>query len=250
MSVRTIDGEQKLTLRERGGVVEILAGNVVLLSSAALETERAFGQLAASIVEAPVQVAREHVRPLVLQAPAPGHVLIGGLGFGATLRGVLDVAPAGARVVVAEKIPAVEGLVRGELARFADHPLDDGRVTVVHADVADVIAGANGDIDAILLDVDNGPHWASFRTNARLYGAAGLAVARRALAPGGALAVWSGYPADAFGARLRAAGFSPRVVPLRERGRVRARAYIGEKAVSGQLSAVSRSTRDPPGSRE
>ncbi|MGH7293588.1 MAG: hypothetical protein ACRELB_01585, partial [Polyangiaceae bacterium] len=68
---------------------------------------------------------------------------------------------------------------------------------------------------------------ASFRTNARLYSPAGLAAARRALAPGGALAVWSGYPADAFLGRLRQAGFVPRCVPLHERGRVRARAYVG-----------------------
>jgi spermidine synthase len=124
-------------------------------------------------------------------------------------------------------MPAVAELVRGELARFADRPLEDARVAVLHADVADAIAAARGDVDAILLDVDNGPHWASFRTNARLYGAAGLAAARQALAPGGAFAVWSGYPADAFGPRLRMAGFVPRVVPLRERGRVRARAYVG-----------------------
>jgi len=83
--------------------------------------------------------------------------------------------------------------------------------------------------DAILLDVDNGPHWASFRTNARLYSPAGLAVAHRALAPGGLFAVWSGYPADAFLPRLRAAGFSAKSIPLRERGRVRARAYAGTR---------------------
>ena len=84
--------------------------------------------------------------------------------------------------------------------------------------------------DAILLDVDNGPHWASFRTNARIYTPAGLAAVRRALAPGGSLAVWSGYPADAFLAQLRAAGLAPRTVLLRERGRVRARAYVGRRA--------------------
>ncbi|HEY6461927.1 MAG TPA: hypothetical protein VIY73_17295, partial [Polyangiaceae bacterium] len=74
---------------------------------------------------------------------------------------------------------------------------------------------------------DNGPQWASFRTNARLYSPAGLAAARGAVPPGGLFAVWSGYPADAFLARLREAGFSPRCVPLLERGRVRARAYVG-----------------------
>jgi spermidine synthase len=117
--------------------------------------------------------------------------------------------------------------VRGELAHFSDRALDDARVSVVCADVADVIGAAEGDVDAILLDVDNGPEWASFRHNARLYVPAGLAVARRALRPGGAFSVWSGYPADPFRARLRSAGFTPSVELLRERGRVRARAYVG-----------------------
>jgi hypothetical protein len=96
----------------------------------------------------------------------------------------------------------------------------------VRGDVADVLAAAH-DLDAILLDVDNGPDWASFRGNARLYAPAGLASARSALAKGGALAVWSGYRADPFLGKLRAAGFLPRVIELYERGVVRARAYVG-----------------------
>jgi spermidine synthase len=212
--VRTLDnpGGPPLVLREREGVVEIVAGKVVLLSSAALETELAFGRLAASIGRR-----------------APRRVLIGGLGFGATLRGVLDVAPPDASVVVAEKVAAIEPLVRGELAALAGRPLDDPRAAVRVVDITEPIASSDAELDAILLDVDNGPHWASFRSNARLYSPAGLAAAARALAPGGALAVWSGYPADAFLASLRAAGFAPSVVPLTERGRVRARAYVGVK---------------------
>jgi spermidine synthase len=209
MITRCIDAEQRLVLRQRGGAVELVAGNVVLLSSAALHTERAFGRLAAS------------------ESHPARRVLIGGLGFGATLRGALDVVGADARVRVAERVPAVEALVRGELAQLAERPLEDPRASVEHVDVADAIASARGELDAILLDVDNGPHWATFRTNARLYGDTGLAAARRALAPGGVLAVWSGYPADEFAARLRAAGFAARIVLLRERGRVRARAYVG-----------------------
>jgi spermidine synthase len=203
-----------LTLRRRGGTVEILAGAVVLLSNAALETELQFGRL---------------VGTLTGPRPAP-RVLVGGLGFGATLRGALDVLPAGGRVVVAEKVPAVLELVAGELADVAGRPLDDARASVLRQDVGAVLARDEAAWDAILLDVDNGPHWASFRTNARLYSPAGLEAARRALSPGGALAVWSGYPADAFLARLREAGLSPRRELLRERGRVRARAYVGVRA--------------------
>jgi spermidine synthase len=95
--------------------------------------------------------------------------------------------------------------------------------------VATVIAGAR-DLDAILLDVDNGPDWGSFRSNARLYTQAGLAAAREALRPGGLYAVWAGYPADGFLHALRRAGFRARVVPFKERGRVQARAYVGERA--------------------
>jgi spermidine synthase len=198
-----------LCVRRRGEIVEILAGNVLLLSSAALETERAFGRLASTIG-----------RP-------PARVLVGGLGFGATLRGVLEVAAKDAIVFVAEKVPQVVELVRGELASVQEWPLDDPRVRVEGVDVLDAIGAAAEPFDAILLDVDNGPQWASFQQNARLYVPAGLAAARAALSPGGLFAVWSGYPADAFLARLREAGFRPERVLLRERGRVRARAYVG-----------------------
>jgi spermidine synthase len=175
--------EPSLFVRRRAGRVDLILGNVVLLSSAALETERTFGAL-----------VPEGAR----------RVVIGGLGFGATLRGALDAAK-GAQIVVAEKVSALEPLLRGELADVGDpSALDDPRV-----------------------DVDNGPDWASFRTNARLYSPAGLGVARAALKKGGLFAVWSGYPADWFLARLRAAGFTPSIVLLREKGVVRARAYVG-----------------------
>jgi spermidine synthase len=207
------DGEGPLVLRQEGEVVEIIAGNVVLLSSAVLETERAFGRLVVDI------------------APRPERVLVGGLGFGATVRGVLEVVSASARVTVVEKFAAVERLVRGELAGIAGEPLKDERVSVTLGDVGEVIAGAGqGAFDVILLDVDNGPEWATLRENSRLYTRAGLVRASAALSAGGALAVWSGYPVDVFLARLRAADFAPSIVPLRERGRVRARAYVGKKA--------------------
>jgi spermidine synthase len=230
MIVRTIEeGGQTITLRKQGDRYDVVLGQVVILSSAALETERAFGALVGEI------------------APGAKRVLVGGLGFGATVRGVLDAceAPgfgAGARseaearspnlrVEVVEKLEAICDLARGELSHLAGRPLDDPRVTLVRADVSEVIAAARG-LDAILLDVDNGPDWASFRSNARLYAAPGLEAARAALAPGGVLAVWSGYPADAFLGKLRAAGFAPRVVLLRERGVVRARAYVGAVTAS------------------
>jgi hypothetical protein len=199
-----------LTLVRRGPHYELRIGHAPILTSALLGTERDFGRL----------VPKRSRR-----------VLIGGLGFGSTLAGVLEKVGPSAQVVVVEKLETVVRLVSrdGELARLAPGALDDPRVQIVRDDVHEVIARER-DLDAILLDVDNGPDWASFRTNARLYDARGLAAAHRALAPGGMYAVWSGYPADAFMKRLVRAGFRPSVVPLVERGKVQARAYVGKKS--------------------
>lgn len=205
------EGGQSLALRRRKGALELVLGNVVLLSSAALETERAFGRLAREAIG-----ARRGPR-------------VGGLGFGSTARGVLDVAPADGEVIVVEKLEAVIDVLNSEAKDLAAGVLDDPRVRLERADVGDVLASAS-DVSAILLDVDNGPQWASFRTNAKLYSDAALVRARDALVPGGIYAVWSGYPADAFVGSLKRAGFMPRVESLTERGVVRARAYVGKKA--------------------
>ncbi len=210
--VRTVEeAGQTLALRKRGDAWDVVLGSVVLLSSAALETELAFGRMVVDV------------------APGAARVLVGGLGFGATVRGVLDVAGPDVEVVVVEKLRAICELTRAELAHLAGDVLADPRVRLVHDDVADVIARERG-LGAILLDVDNGPEWASFRTNARLYGPHALAAARDALAPGGAYAVWSGYKADAFLGKLRAAKLTPRVILLRDKGVVQARAYVGVNA--------------------
>ncbi len=199
----------RLTLVRRGPHYELRIDHAPILTSALLGTERDFGRLV------PKRARR---------------VLIGGLGFGSTLGGVLEKVGPSAQVIVAEKLETVIRLVSrgGELERLARGALDDPRVQIVRDDVHDVIARER-DLDAILLDVDNGPDWASFRTNARLYDARGLAAAHRALAPGGMYAVWSGYPADAFVARLARARFRPSVVPFVERGKLQARAYVGKK---------------------
>jgi len=212
--VRTIvEDDKSLLLRRDGQKLELVLGNVVLLSSAAVETELELGRLAREPIE---------------RAAAGACVLVGGLGFGATLRGVLDVARPDTKVIVVEKLRTVMEIARSEAAELVGGALDDPRVELRAGDVADVIADVQpGSLSAILLDVDNGPEWASFRSNARLYADAALARAKTALAPRGMFAVWSGYPADAFVRSLRKAGFVPRVEPLRERGVVRARAYIG-----------------------
>lgn len=210
--VRVIEeGQQTLVLRDLGTHHELLLGQVPILSSKALETERSFGALVGSFALKP-----------------SAHVLIGGLGFGATLGAALSALGPEARVTVVEKLRAVVEIARGELAHIAPGALSDPRTELAIGDVSDEIAKRR-DLDAILLDVDNGPGWASFRSNARLYAPQGLRAAYEALSSGGVFAVWSGYAADAFLGELRKAGFLASTIPLLERGAVRARAYVGRK---------------------
>jgi hypothetical protein len=202
---------QSLTLETRGEHVELRIGDVPILTSAALGTENDFGALAGK-----------------LQTRADSRTLVGGLGFGSTLRGALASVGPAAKVIVVERLKTIVKLVQGELSPLAQGALDDPRTLLVRDDVAAVIARER-DLDAILLDVDNGPEWASFPDNAKLYDAAGLAAAWRALRPGGSYAVWSGYEADWFQAHLHRAGFTPSVVLLKEKGRVQARVYVGTR---------------------
>jgi spermidine synthase len=85
--------------------------------------------------------------------------------------------------------------------------LSDLRVEVKTGDVGAVIREAAGAFDAILLDVDNGPDGLTRAGNDGLYRADGLHSARRALTPGGVLAVWSAAPAPTFSRRLSRCGF-------------------------------------------
>jgi len=189
---RTADGHE-LALWRRGNDFDIEIDGAELMSSRAHGSEEELARLA---------LAKLGPR----QAP---RVLVGGLGMGFTVRAALDALadrPA-ARVDVAELFPAVVAWNRGELAAVANHPLDDSRVTVIEADVADVVAAATGRYDAILLDVDNGPEALTLDSNRRLYTPAGLRRLAAALAPGGVLGVWSSDENPSFGRQLREAGF-------------------------------------------
>jgi len=135
------------------------------------------------------------------------RVLVGGLGMGFTAAAALRDLGEDGRVTVAELVPAVVEWNRGPLAHLAGDPLADPRVDVHTGDVADLLRTRNDAYDAILLDVDNGPHGMTTGANHWLYGPAGLARAWRALRPGGVLAVWSAGPDEAFTRRLGQAGF-------------------------------------------
>ena len=131
--------------------------------------------------------------------------LIGGYGMGFTLRAALGVLPPDAKVVVAELVPEIVDWARGPMAELTGNSLQDRRVDLRIADVADVLS--DGPYDAILLDVDNGPDALVRSANDRLYSPAGLATAKAALRPGGLLAIWSAAPDPGFTRALKSAGF-------------------------------------------
>ncbi|GMV41025.1 MAG: hypothetical protein AMXMBFR64_27410 [Myxococcales bacterium] len=179
---------------------------------------------------------------------AGASVLIGGLGLGYTLRAALDALPTSAAVVVAELVPDVVAWNRGVLGPLAGHPLDDPRVTVVVDDVLTVIRRSR-DLDAILLDVDNGPRGLTRDANDAVYGPDGIAACAQALAPGGALVVWSAADDPGYTSRLRRAALSVEVLrpPARERRGGRHVLFVGRRqgatgqgqggGVSGKRSA-------------
>ena len=125
-------------------------------------------------------------------------VLVGGLGLGFTARRVLADRRVG-RVVVAELHGVLVDWVRSGLVAPAAGLLDDPRLEVAVGDVRDVVAASpEGALDAVLLDVDNGPDFLVHAGNDAVYAAPFLTAALARLRPGGVLAVWSAAPAPAL----------------------------------------------------
>ena len=150
------------------------------------------------------------------------RVLVGGLGLGWTAASVLA-DPRVAAAVVAELQPALAGWAGDRLLPgLPDGPLDP-RLSIEVGDVAGRLVDGAG-WDAVLLDVDNGPHFLVRRSNAALYTQDGLRVALTSLRPGGVLAIWSSDPAPQLLARLSAlpgaVDVEQVVLPVERDGRV------------------------------
>lgn len=203
LAAAPVPGGGELRLLRRGTEYSIMAdGGVELMNSRLSGSEEALAALTAE-------------RLADRRAP---RVLIGGLGMGFTLRAAQAAYGPRATLIVAEIVPAVIAWARGPLGPVFGDCLDDPRVEVREGDVAALIA--DGGWDAILLDVDNGPGGLTRKDNDGLYGPAGLARAKAALAPGGLLAVWSSVQDFGFTKRLKQAGFAVEEVGVRaHRGR-------------------------------
>jgi spermidine synthase len=179
-----------LTLCRRDGDYFIRVGGDVLMSTRRHHSE-------------------DHLADVVcgpLRDVAGARVLIGGLGLGFTLRAALRTLRPDAEVVVVELVAAV--------IRWNQHPdydlaataLQDPRVTLRHADVAEMLAASPGSHDGIMLDVDNGAQALTTGHNAHLYDDLGVRAAAAALRPGGRVAYWSAGADAAFAKTLRRAG--------------------------------------------
>jgi spermidine synthase len=112
-------------------------------------------------------------------------------------------SPEVAEVVICEIEPAVVEWARTHLRGHGGAGLDDPRVSLIVGDLADVLESLDGPVDAICLDVDNGPGWLVHDRNRRLYADAGIALLRGRLRPGGRLTVWAAAADAEFEARLR-----------------------------------------------
>lgn len=191
-TARIPDTRSEMRLYRHGAMFSIkVPGRGELMNSRAHGSEQALAALACER----------------MQGGASPRILVGGLGMGFTLAAALEVLGPGASVVVAELVPEVVEWNREVTGEPAGHPLADPRSEVFIGDVGELLREPGDGFDAILLDVDNGPEGLIRRENDWLYSPAGLATARRALRPGGVLAVWSAGPDTIFPADLRRAGF-------------------------------------------
>jgi spermidine synthase len=153
-----------------------------------------------------------------LRGRAGARALIGGLGFGFTLKAVLRMLEPDAHVTVVELVQAVIDWNRNPDYELAAAALRDGRVELRHADVARVLRQSVGGFDAIMLDVDNGPDPMTTSGNGALYGVAGVREAAAALRPGGRLVYWSAQDHRKFARTLRGAGLSVETVKVWSHG--------------------------------
>jgi spermidine synthase len=198
-TTRVPGAEVELRLMRRGDEFSMMLGPNELMNSRLSGSEEALATLACKRIEA-------------VKRP---HLLIGGLGMGFTLRAALAVLGNDARIMVAELVPAVIAWARGPMAGIFGECLSDPRADIREADIVDVVQSQRSAFDAILLDVDNGPEALIRKANDALYDAKGLKAIRRALRPGGVLAVWSSGPNAPFSRRLSDAGFDVNEVAIR-----------------------------------
>ncbi len=176
-----------------------------------------------------VQLAELACRGLAEQPNV--RVLVGGLGFGFTMRATLDRLGRDALVMVAEIVPEVIAWNRNPDYALAGTAMDDPRVAIHQGDVLALLRERAGVFDAIMLDVDNGAESLTTSGNATLYADAGIQAAIAALRPGGRVIYWSADADPAFAKALRRNGLTVTTEKSRAHGKKGAahELIVGEK---------------------
>jgi spermidine synthase len=199
LATATAPDGSRLTLYRHDGAYLMVVNGIELMSTRRVHSEVRLAELVC---------APRHATP-------GATVLIGGLGFGATLAAALRLLPADAKVTVAELVADVITWNRNPAWALAGDALTDPRVTVLHADVANVLRANPATYHAIMMDVDNGAESFTTGSNRGLYGEKGIRAAIAALRPGGTVAYWSVDTEPAFVRLLRLAGLSVAVHRVR-----------------------------------
>lgn len=133
------------------------------------------------------------------------RVMIGGLGLGYTAHEVLR-SERVSDVEVVEYLPQVIDWLKRDLVPLSDPLNSDERIQVVAGDVYRRLIEPPVDerrFDLILIDVDHSPDERLDEASQPFYTTAGLNAARRHLAPGGILAVWSYAESSPFAEAMR-----------------------------------------------
>jgi spermidine synthase len=182
-------------------VTEITLDHQFLMSSYTTVSERALSRIA-----------------LEIHPGSQLQVLVGGLGLGYTAWEVLQ-SPRVARAEVVEFAPAVIAWMKDGLVPLSSRLAAEPRVEIVEGDVFQRLAlppdPAGPPFDLILIDVDHSPadHLGEPRKDG-FYTAKGLRAARRHLAPGGVLGVWSNAESSPFAEALREVFGEVRIEPV------------------------------------
>jgi spermidine synthase len=182
-----------------GRGLELRVNGILVMSSAETSTENLLATCVLDLLTLP---------PASADSRAGLRVVVGGLGLGVTLARLLS-SPAVAEVLVAEIEP---DLVTWHLDGTVPPPGDGGgpsvladpRVRVEIGDVREIVSRLTASsVDAVVLDVDNGPGLLVYGANCAVYEEPFLTRCAAVLTPHGVLAVWSADEAPSLLDALR-----------------------------------------------
>ena len=206
-----IEGEGRMLLFEQDGSYSINFAGQELMHSRAKSSEALLGQIGVA-----------H-----LKRHSAATVLVGGLGLGITLRAVVESADEKVAIEVVELSADVVEWNRTFLKELNGGAMERPNVTAIEGDVvAQIKSRALRSLDAILLDIDNGPIAMVTEGNHHLYSTAGLKAIRRALKVGGRAVFWSAKPDREFEQRLRQTKFQVEAVPAKVHANAKRAAYM------------------------